>query len=394
MVFDSGKPIGDARFEVGLAVDQFRYFAEAVDKVYGEVIPTASTAVATVTREPLGVVGAIVPWNYPLLMPTWKLAPALAAGNSVVVKPAEQAPLVTLRVAALAAEAGLPDGVLNVVPGRGEVAGRALALHMDVDKVAFTGSTEVGKLVLRYAAESNLKGVSLECGGKSPNIVLVDAPDLQLAAAMTAEGIFGNSGQVCNAASRLVVHESLADELVDRIVQESRSWQPGDPFDPATQMGSMVDEAQMQRVLDYVEVGRQEGATLATGGNRARVETGGFYVEPTVFTGVSNDMRIAREEIFGPVLSTITFRTEEEAIAIANDTAYGLAGAIWTRDITKANRFTRALRAGNVYVNCYDRGDLSLPFGGYKQSGFGRDKSLHALENYTQLKSTFTNLVP
>lgn len=390
---DTGKPIGDSTFEAGMAADQFRFFAEAIDKVYGEVVPTAPSAFATVTHEPIGVVGAVVPWNYALLMPVWKLAPALAAGNAVVLKPAEQAPLVSLRLAALAAEAGVPDGILNVVPGMGEVAGRALGRHMDIDKVAFTGSTEVGRLFMQYAGESNLKRVSLECGGKSPSIVLADAPDLDAAAAMTAEGIFGNAGQVCNAGSRLLVHADVAEELLAKVCEQAAAWQPGDPFADGVQMGSLIDEKQMRRVLDYVEVGEREGATLAAGGRRALEDTGGFYVEPTVFTGVANEMRIAQEEIFGPVLSAITFRSEEEALRIANDTPYGLAAAVWTRDLTKAHRISRALRAGSVYVNCYDRSDLALPFGGYKQSGFGRDKSLHALEGYTQLKSTFVNLV-
>jgi gamma-glutamyl-gamma-aminobutyraldehyde dehydrogenase/4-guanidinobutyraldehyde dehydrogenase/NAD-dependent aldehyde dehydrogenase len=390
---DTGKPIGDSLFEVGLAAQQFQYFGEALDKVFGEVAPTGPDVVATVTREPLGVVGAVVPWNYALLMPAWKVAPALAVGNSVVLKPAEQSPLVAIRLAELVSQAGVPDGVFNVVPGLGEVAGRALGLHRDVDKIGFTGSTEVGKAFLGYSAQSNMKSVSLECGGKSPNVVLADAPDLDLVAAVTAEGIFGNAGQVCNAGSRLLVHEDIADELLDKLKQQARDWQPGDPFDEGTKMGSLVDERQMERVLGYVERGASEGATIAAGGHRVREETGGFYVEPTIFTGVDNDMRIAREEIFGPVLSAISFRTLDEAVRIANDTSYGLAAGIWTRDLTKAHRFTRAARAGSVYVNTYDRGDVSLPFGGYKQSGFGRDKSLHALDNYTQLKTTFISLV-
>ncbi len=389
---DTGKPLGDASFEVGLAAEQFQYFAEAVDKLYGEVVPTTSQLLATVTHEPLGVVGAVVPWNYAVLMPVWKIAPALAAGNTVVVKPAEQAPMAMLRLAAIASEAGLPDGVLNVVPGLGEAAGQALGLHPQVDKIGFTGSTETGRRFLRYAADSNLKQVSLELGGKSPNIVLADAADLDAVVANSAEAIFGNAGQVCNAGSRILVHESRADELREKLLVERELWRPADPFAGDTRMGAMIDEQQLERVLEYVGVGAAEGATLLGGGERTLTETGGYFIEPTIFDGVRNEMRIAREEIFGPVLTLLTFATDDEAIAIANDTEYGLAAGVWTTDLSRAHRFSRALRAGNVYVNCFDRGDLSLPFGGYKQSGFGRDKSMHALENYTQKKSTLINL--
>jgi gamma-glutamyl-gamma-aminobutyraldehyde dehydrogenase/4-guanidinobutyraldehyde dehydrogenase/NAD-dependent aldehyde dehydrogenase len=390
---DMGKPISDSRAEVPSAAGCLRYYAEALDKVYGEVGPTGPSAVTMITREPLGVIGIVVPWNYPLDVPMWKIAPALATGNSVVLKPAEQSPLCLLRLAELASAADLPDGVLNVLPGFGEAAGRPLGLHMDVDKIAFTGSTEVGKLFLGYAGASNMKGVQLECGGKSPNVILADAPDLDLAAEQAAEGIFANAGQVCNAGSRLLVHESIAEELLEKLDAQAAQWQPADPLDEETRMGAMVDERQMQRVLDYIRTGSEEGATLRTGGGRVRVETGGFYIEPTIFTGVDNAMRIAREEIFGPVLSAVTFSSDEEGLRIANDTVYGLSAAVWTRDVSKAHRFARAMRAGVVYVNCYDYGDLSLPFGGYKQSGVGRDNSLHALDNYTQLKTTYINLL-
>jgi acyl-CoA reductase-like NAD-dependent aldehyde dehydrogenase len=393
ITLDMGKPIGDAAGEVRLAADCFRYFAEAVDKVYGEVGPTGPSAVTLVTREPIGIVGMVVPWNYPLLMPAWKLAPALATGNSAVLKPAEQSPIVALALAALASEAGVPDGVVNVLPGFGETAGQAIGRHMDVDKVAFTGSSEVGKLFLRYAGESNMKGVQLECGGKSPNVIFDDVPDVDLAVAQAAEGIFGNSGQVCSAGSRLLLQESIADEVLEKLATEAGKWQPGDPLDPATRMGSMVDQTQMERVLAYVRTGSEEGAELRLGGGRAREESGGFYVEPTIFGAARNDMTIAREEIFGPVVTAIPFGSEDEGLRIANDTVYGLTSAVWTRDINKAHRFARSIRAGTVCVNCYDWGDISLPFGGYKQSGIGRDKSLHALENYTQLKTTYINVL-
>jgi len=393
ITLDMGKPISGAQGEVDGAAAYFRYFAEAVDKVYGEVGPTGPSAFTFVTREAIGVVGLVVPWNYPILMPTWKLAPALATGNSIVLKPAEQSPIVPLALAELAAEAGVPDGVFNVLPGFGETAGQALGRHMDVDKLAFTGSSEVGKLFLVYAGESNMKSVQLECGGKSPNVVFDDVPDVDLAVAQAAEGIFGNSGQVCSAGSRLLLQESIADEVLEKLAAEAGKWQPGDPLDPATRMGSMVDETQMDRVLGYIGTGASEGAELRAGGARAREESGGFYVEPTIFAGARNDMRIAQEEIFGPVVTAIPFRSEADGVRIANDTVYGLSSAVWTRDINKAHRFARSIRAGTVCVNCYDWGDNSLPFGGYKQSGIGRDKSLHALENYTQLKTTYINVL-
>jgi acyl-CoA reductase-like NAD-dependent aldehyde dehydrogenase len=325
-------------------------------------------------------------------MAAWKMGPALATGNSMVVKPAEQSPLTMIRCAELAAEAGLPEGVLNVVPGFGETAGQALGRHMDVDAIAFTGSGEVGKLFLKYSGESNMKRVSLECGGKTPNIIMADAPDLDAAATAAAWGIFFNQGEVCNAGSRLLVEDKVKDQVVERIMQVAKSMRVGDPLDPATQMGAMVDQTQMDRVLGYIEKGKSEGAKVALGGQRILAESGGYYIEPTVFDGVDNAMTIAQEEIFGPVLSTISFADAEEAVRIGNDTVYGLAAAVWTSDIKKAHRAAKALRAGCVWVNCFDAGDMTTPFGGYKQSGFGRDKSLHAMEKYTELKTIWIDL--
>ncbi|MBM3490434.1 MAG: aldehyde dehydrogenase [Alphaproteobacteria bacterium] len=390
---DMGKPIRySASVDIPGAANAIAWYAEAIDKLYDEIAPTDPSALALITREPVGVVAAVVPWNFPLLMASWKLGPALAAGNSVILKPAEQSPLTALRVAELGLEAGLPEGVFNVLPGFGETAGQALGRHMGVDCVAFTGSTEVGKYFLKYAAESNMKTVSLECGGKSPNIVLADAPDLDAAAKAAAFGIFFNQGEVCNAASRLLVDASIKDAFLEKVMAVGARLQPGNPLDPKTHMGAMVDRAQTARVLDYIDQGRADGAELRMGGKQALADSGGCYIEPTVFDKVDNRMRIAQEEIFGPVLSTIAFKAPEEALRIANDTIYGLAAAVWTRDISTAHRMARALRAGVVWVNTYDAGEITTPFGGYKQSGFGRDRSLHAIDKYTQLKTTWINL--
>ncbi|MFQ5468149.1 MAG: aldehyde dehydrogenase [Kiloniellaceae bacterium] len=390
---DMGKPIRDSSaIDIPAVANCLRWYGEAVDKVYDEIAPTPADSIAMITREPIGVVAAVVPWNFPLLMAAWKIGPALATGNSMIVKPAEQSPLTMIRAAELAAEAGVPDGVLNVLPGMGETAGQALGRHMDVDGVAFTGSAEVGKFFLRYAGESNMKRVGLECGGKTPNIVMADAPDLNAAARAAAWGIFFNQGEVCNAGSRLLVEESIKDELLEKVMKVGSRMRVGDPLDPKTQIGAMVDDTQLDRVMGYIETGQKEGARLAMGGTRVRAESGGYYVAPTVFDNVSNDMTIAQEEIFGPVLATITFKDADEAIRIGNDTMYGLAGAIWTRDINTALSAAKALRAGSVWINCFDAGDMTTPFGGFKQSGFGRDKSLHAMEKYTEIKTTWVQL--
>ncbi|NVE20990.1 aldehyde dehydrogenase [Burkholderia glumae] len=388
---DAGKPIADtSSVDVPGAAYCVEWFAEAIDKVGGEVAPVDPKLVGLVTREPVGVVAAIVPWNFPLLMAAWKFAPALAAGNSVVLKPSEKSPLTALRVAQLAFEAGIPAGVFNVVPGGGEP-GRLLALHRDVDCVAFTGSTAVGKQIMQCAGQSNLKRVWLELGGKSPNLVLPDCPDLDRAAAAAAGAIFYNMGEMCTAGSRLLVHREIRDAFVAKLLDAARGYRPGNPLDPATSMGAIIDAKQLDRVLGYIEAGRSE-ARLLTGGQRVAAHPGGFYVEPTVFETTA-DARIAREEIFGPVLSLIVFDTLDEAIRIANDSDYGLAAAVWTGSLTTAHEAARRLRAGTVWVNCYDEGgDMNFPFGGYRQSGNGRDKSLHALEKYTELKSTLIRL--
>src|SRR5688572_5027049 len=321
---DMGKPIGDSlAVDIPAAANCIRWYAEAVDKIYDEVAPTGPRALATITREPMGVIGAIVPWNFPLLMAAWKIGPALATGNSLVLKPSEKSPLTALRIAELALEAGLPEGVFNVVPGFGHTAGKALSLSMDVDCIAFTGSTATGKAVMGYAAQSNLKKVSLECGGKSPNIVMADAPDLEKAAQAAAYAIFFNQGEMCSAGSRLLVQDSIKDAMLEKIAAVGRQMKPGDPLDPATKLGAIVDEAQMKRVLHYIDAGKTDGAKVALGGSRVRQESGGFFVEPTVFDAVKPSMRIAREEIFGPVLATITFRDVDEAIQIAYDVEYG-----------------------------------------------------------------------
>ncbi|MBK1686367.1 aldehyde dehydrogenase [Rubrivivax gelatinosus] len=391
---DMGKPIRwSLAVDVPATARCIAWYAEAVDKVYDEIAPTAENALALITREPMGVVGAIVPWNYPMIMAAWKLGPALAAGNSVVLKPSEKSPYTALRLAEIAIEAGLPPGVFNVVPGYGGEAGEALALHPDVDAIGFTGSTRIGRRMLEYAGRSNLKRVYNELGGKSAFLVFPDA-DLGRAAETVADSIFFNQGESCNAPSRLLVHDSIADEFAARVAALAPHYTPADPLDPTTVMGALVDEPQMATVLGYIDAGLAEGASCLAGGRRARADSGGFYVEPTVFAGVTNTMRIAREEIFGPVLSVLRFADEAQAVAMANASAYGLQASVWSDNVHRAHRVARALRAGTVHVNQYDEDDMTVPFGGYKQSGNGRDKSLHAFDKYTELKTTWLRINP
>jgi len=390
---DMGKPIRYSRsVDVQLAQNCIRWYGEAIDKIYDEVAPTAQDSLALIQREPVGVVAAIIPWNYPMLMAAWKIGPALAAGNSLILKPSEKAPLTSLRLAELALEAGVPEGVFNVLPGYGDEAGKALGLHMDVDCIAFTGSTRVGKQILQMAGQSNLKRAWTELGGKSANIVCADCPDLDAAVAGAIGSIYFNQGESCNAPSRLFVEESIREAFLDKALAMIPKYAPGDPLDPDTVMGAIVDGIQMKTVLGYIEDGKAAGARLLAGGQAARAETGGLYIEPTLFDGVDASMRIAREEIFGPVLSVLSFTDLDEAIRQANSTPYGLAAAVWTADMSKAIRTARRLRAGTVHVNQYDSDDITVPFGGYKQSGNGRDKSLHAFDKYTELKTTWIQL--
>ena len=393
-VLDVGKPVADMlAVDIPMSVDCVQYFAETIDKIEGQVTNTANDALHYVLRQPLGVVGCIVPWNYPLMMAAWKIAPALAAGNTVVLKPAEQSPYAAVLLARLFLEAGGPPGALNVVQGYGAEAGSALAHHMDVDKIAFTGSLAVGKQMMIAAGRSNLKRVTVECGGKSPQIVMADTPDLETAARYAVDGIFGNQGEVCNAGSRLLVQREVHDAFVERFIAIARQrYVPGDPLDPATTMGSLVDAAQQRQVLDYVEIGRSEGANLRLGGGVPESCARGAFVAPTLFTGVTPGMRIAREEIFGPVAGVLAFADADEAVALANDSIYGLAAGIWTRDVTTAHKLARDVEAGVVWVNCFDHGDMTQPWGGYKQSGFGRDKCFETILQHTQTKSVWIHL--
>ena len=390
---DMGKPVKYARaVDVNSAANCLRWYGEATDKVYDEIAPTPRTALALITREPIGVVGVIVPWNYPMIMAAWKIAPALAAGNSVVLKPSEKSPLTALRLAELALEAGIPEGVFNVVPGYGPEAGSPLALHMDVDCIAFTGSTRVGKQIHVMAGQSNLKRAWTELGGKSPNIVFADCPNLDRAVQAAVGSIFFNQGESCNAPSRLFVEASIKERFLEKALALVPAYAPANPTHADTVMGALVDQVQMNTVLGYIASGKAEGAKLLAGGEQALAETGGCYVQPTIFDGVKPEMTIAREEIFGPVLSVLSFTDTAEVVRQANASVYGLQAGVWTADLNKAHGVARALRAGTVHVNQYDEDDITVPFGGYKQSGVGRDKSLHAFDKYTETKTTWIRI--
>ncbi|TNM59915.1 aldehyde dehydrogenase [Aliirhizobium smilacinae] len=390
---DTGKPIRDAlSFDIPSTAKTIRWYAESIDKIYGDVAPTDSNILALVTREAVGVVGCIVPWNFPAYMAAVKFAPALACGNSVILKPAEQSPLTAIKLAEIATAAGIPRGVFNVLPGFGDEVGQPIAMHMDVDCVAFTGSTAVGKLLIQAAGLSNMKRVQIEAGGKSAHIVLADVRDLDEAAASVVDNIFFNAGQICDAGSRLIVDESIKTSLMQKIVDLTSKLRLGDPLDPNVDFGAIIDDRQRDQVVAYIASGQTEGASLLYGGKIAHHVPSGFYVEPTILDGVTNDMKVAREEIFGPVLSVLTCRGLDEAIKISNCSIYGLAAGIWTSNFDDAVIASKRLRAGSVFINNYSGSDLTVPFGGFKQSGVGRDKSLKALDHYTELKTIWANV--
>jgi aldehyde dehydrogenase (NAD+) len=387
---DNGKPIFESRnVDMPMVIDVLHYYAGWATKIHGETVNTFDGAFTYTLREPVGVVGLIIPWNFPLLLASWKLGPALACGNTIVLKPAEQTPLTALRLGELAIEAGLPAGVVNIVTGGPEV-GKSIVRHSGIDKIAFTGSTAVGKEIMRSASDT-LKRVTLELGGKSPNIVFADS-DLDSAVRGAINGIFYGKGEVCNAGSRLFLESKIQDEFLDKLIGRAKKMQPADPLDPKTRMGAIVSQEQMQTVLGYIEAGKKEGAKLLTGGNQVSVGGKGYFLEPTIFGGVSNDMKIAQEEIFGPVLAALTFDDPDQVVALANTNPYGLAAAVWTKDVKKAHQVSRQLRAGTVWINTYGLMDASLPFGGYKSSGFGRELGMHAIEHYTELKTVWLNM--
>lgn len=391
---NAGKPVKSARNgDMKPSADIFSYYAGWVRAMHCEVIPVDGPFLNYTLREPVGVVGMITAWNYPMLLAAWKVAPALATGCTCVIKPSEMTPLTTLRLAEICKEAGVPDGVVNVVTGYGPEAGEALARHMDVDKIAFTGSIRSARALLKASSESNLKRLSLELGGKSPNVIFPDA-DLDAALPAAFWAIYANKGEVCSAGSRLILHEDIHDQFVERLVDKARKMRVGDPLDPKTEMGAQISQAQLDRILGYVQSGREQGAKLLCGGERDTEgdKARGFFMKPTVFAGVKPDMKIAQEEIFGPVLSVMRFKDEEEAVAISNGTIYGLVSAVWTRDVQRAHRLARQIKAGVVWINTYNGFDSAAPFGGYKQSGFGREMGMHALESYTQVKSVWVAL--
>jgi acyl-CoA reductase-like NAD-dependent aldehyde dehydrogenase len=377
--------------DIPASIACIRWCAEQSDKLYGLVAPTGPGSIATITREPVGVVAAVIPWNFPLMMAAWKIGPALLTGNSLILKPAEQSPLSAMRLAEMVAEAGVPEGVFNVVTGLGETAGRAIGLHPDIDAVSFTGSTAVGKLFLQYAGQSNMKRISLECGGKSPAIIMPDA-DIDFAVETAAWAVFFNQGECCDALSRLLVHRSVRDEVSEKLAGLAGLAKVGHPLDPETQIGAILDGHQFERIEGYLDIGRDEGARLAFGGERVLPELGGYYMRPALFDQASNSMRIAREEIFGPVITLIDFEDEESALQIANDSEYGLVAALFTENLNVAHRMAKRIRAGAVWVNCFDAGDMTVPHGGYRQSGIGRDRSPLCFEKYCEVKTTWINL--